>query len=258
MAQLVDAAGRPYGQALAESRFDGIIRYLSPGGASLPGKLLLPDEAQSYLDAGKTLVSNWETYAARMNEGYDAGYDDVRMAWQRHKECGGPDNAVIYFSADWDVAPGEQDNVNSYLQACIDYLGVHSVGVYGGYYTVKRVHEWNPDVYLWQTLAWSGGQEYEHIHLLQLIGYVWVGSIQCDTNDIRQDEYGQWNTHLGKENIMALIKSLVDGTEHTPEEMIAFIDYHSWRADQIITARAKLDGIKTDDESLKLVNPPTV
>lgn len=250
MSLILDAAGRPWGDAVKASQYDGIVRYLTAGGWSMPDKQLMPDEATSYIANGQTLVSNWETYANRMNEGYDAGTDDVRAAWNWHKQCGGPDNAVVYFSADWDATPDQQFNINEYLRACVEYLGVQSVGVYGGFHVVERVYEWNPAVYLWQTVAWSGGQVSEHAHLFQRLEQVYVGGIQCDVNEVLKDDYGQWNLHLGG-NEVATIKSLVDDSDMTPEQATAFIDYHSWRADRILTALANKDGIDVTDAALK-------
>ncbi|MFF2551811.1 DUF1906 domain-containing protein [Nocardia sp. NPDC058058] len=199
---ILDAASRPYGPAVKNSIYSGIVRYLSDGGSGLPGKLLLPDEAQSYLDSDQALVSNWETTAEMMLRGYDGGHADARAAWAQHKACGGPDNAVIYFSADFDASPEQQDQINAYLQACIDFLGVQSVGVYGSFYVCQRVHQWNPAVYLWQTFAWSGGQVFDAVHLYQRndLGYAWVGGCECDVNEVRKPDFGQWNIHLAGES----------------------------------------------------------
>jgi hypothetical protein len=213
---ILDAASRPYGPAVQASIYDGICRYLSDGGPALPGKLLLPDEAKSYIDNGQALVSNWETTSDMMLRGYQGGYDDVRAAWAQHKNCGGPDNAVVYFSCDFDEAPGQDTQVEQYLQACIDYLGVQSVGVYGSYYVCARVHTWNPGVYLWQTQAWSGGQIFDGIHLYQRndLGYAYVNGCACDINEARKPDFGQWNLHLGGNTVSG--PSSQPGTADTP------------------------------------------
>lgn len=250
MVQIVDAASRIYGPDLANTRYVGISRYLSDGGSTIPDKLLLPDEAKSYLDAGLTLVSNWETTSDRMKGGYSAGYEDVRKAWAVHKECGGPDNAVIYYSADFDATPDDQTQINAYLEACIEYTGVQCVGVYGSYYVVQRVHEWNPHVYLWQTLAWSGGQIYTDAHLYQTGGQDNIAGNEVDIDTVMRDDYGQWNLHLGDE--MGPVTSLVDKQEYTAEQMVGFIDYHTWRTDKLMTAIAAKQGIDTSDTALEM------
>lgn len=181
----IDCASRPYGPAVQASPYSLICRYLSDGGAGLPGKLLLPDEAQSYLANDIALVSNWETYANRMREGYNAGLADAKAAWAQHKACGGPDNAVVYFSCDYDAPESDQPAINAYLQACIDYLGVQSVGIYGGYWVVKRCKEYAPGIHIWQACAWSGGNVHPQANLYQRLGTVYVNGCACDVNEIR-------------------------------------------------------------------------
>lgn len=189
----IDCASRPYGPAVKSSPYSLVCRYLSDGGSGLPGKLLLPDEAKSYLDNDVAVVSNWETTANMMLGGYNAGAADARSAWAQHKRCGGPDNAVVYFSCDFDVAESQQATINAYLQGCIDYLGVQSVGIYGGYWVCKRAKEYNAGVHLWQTLAWSGGNIHPDVNLLQRIGTVVVNGCQCDVNEIRTPGHaGAW------------------------------------------------------------------
>lgn len=190
----IDCAGRPGGVAVAKfSPYSLICRYLSDGGASLPGKKLLPDEAADYLANDVAIVSNWETYANRAREGYDAGHSDAINAWNQHKACGGPDNVVVYFSVDYDAPESDQAGINAYFQACVDYLGVQSVGVYGGYWVCKRVKEAFPGVHIWQTKAWSGSNEHPEANLLQRIGFVTVGGVECDVNEIRTPgDAGAW------------------------------------------------------------------
>ena len=239
---LLDAASRPYGPAVKASIYDGISRYLSDGGSGLPGKLLLPDEAQSYISNDQALVSNWETTADMMLGGYDQGKSDAQSAWTQHKNCGGPDGAVVYFSADFDASPDRQAQINAYLQGCVDYLGAHSVGVYGSYYVCQRVHAWNPNIYLWQTQAWSGGQVLDGIHLYQRndLGYAVVAGCQCDINEIRRpDDFGQWNIHIGAQLVSKPAPALAgppaipdpgttDGRVHDVWQQLFGIDGKRW------------------------------
>ena len=215
---LLDAASRLYGPAVKASIYSGISRYLSDGGSGLPDKMLVPDEAKSYLDADQALLSNWETTADMMLRGYSGGAADVRAAWAQHKLCGGPDGAVVYFSCDFDEAPNQDVDIEGYLQACIDYLGVESVGIYGSYYVCERVHAWNPGVYLWQTEAWSGGQIFDGIHLYQRndLPYAVVGGCQCDVNEIRKPDFGQWNLHLGGNTVTTPANTTTAATPAAP------------------------------------------
>ncbi|WP_051194092.1 DUF1906 domain-containing protein [Nocardia jiangxiensis] len=240
---LLDAASRPYGPAVKASIYNGICRYLSDGGSGLPGKLLLPDEAQSYIDNDQALVSNWETTADMMLGGYNQGKSDAAAAWAQHKNCGGPDGAAIYFSCDFDEAPGQDAQIEQYLQGCLDQIGAWGkVGIYGSFYICQRVHAWNPNIYLWQTEAWSGGQVFDGIHLYQRndLGYAWVGGCECDINEIRRpDDFGQWNIHLGGNTMSQPVSSQIEnylGVQVDRDFMLAWVDKREARNEQLLSA----------------------
>ncbi|MFI5542068.1 glycoside hydrolase domain-containing protein, partial [Nocardia sp. NPDC051900] len=55
------AGGRPDPDAIKANGYRFVVRYLSSGGPSLPGKQLLPWEADALRAAGIEIVSNWET-----------------------------------------------------------------------------------------------------------------------------------------------------------------------------------------------------
>ncbi|UGC97997.1 DUF1906 domain-containing protein [Rhodococcus phage P19] len=220
-----------------------VVRYLTDGGASLPGKQLLGGEASDLLNADIGIVSNWETWADRMGEGRDAGYSDVRKAWDYHKSIGGTDTAAIYFSADWDATEQDSVRIHEYLQQCINYLGIERVGIYGGYHVVKRARDTFPGLKVWQTLAWSGGNVLDDIELLQRIGFVNVAGVQCDVNELRKPgKVGAWQDsnqpEPEKENTVG-IESLVDHKVYTPEEMTQFIDLHCFRQTAMLAALCK-------------------
>lgn len=230
----VDCAGRPYGEAVAQSPYSLICRYLSDGGASLPGKQLHPDEAADYIGHDVALVSNWETYETRMSEGHDAGYQDARTAWNVHKACGGPDGATVYFSCDYDSPESDQVGINAYLQGAVDYLGIDSVGIYAGFHVARRARAAFPGLKVWQTAAWSGGNVLNDIQLYQRIGFAWVGGSQCDVNEIRTPgRVGAWQDQLptsAKDYEMGTITSLVDGKVMTPEETLGYVDLHAYQS----------------------------
>lgn len=188
------AGGRPDPTAIAAAGYSFVVRYLSDGGSSLPGKLLTPEEADRLRAAGVDIVGNWETTAKRMLEGYAAGEHDAYAALSQVQLCSGNEAAPIYFSADWDATPEEQHQINAYLQACGDVLGGPShVGIYGGYWPCTRAAEAELVGYVWQTGAWSGDNIYDSMNLYQRIGYVWVDGVQCDVNEARTENFGQWS-----------------------------------------------------------------
>jgi hypothetical protein len=52
------AAGRPGGAVIRAAGFDFVVRYLSDGGLTLPGKLLTPAEADDLRADRVSIVSN--------------------------------------------------------------------------------------------------------------------------------------------------------------------------------------------------------
>ena len=74
------AGGRPGGAALKAQGYDFACRYLSSGGPGLPGKLLLPNEANDLRAAGVDVVSNFESTATTMLGGAAQGAADAQQA----------------------------------------------------------------------------------------------------------------------------------------------------------------------------------
>jgi glycoside hydrolase-like protein/putative peptidoglycan binding protein len=185
------AGGRPGGQAIMANGYQFVVRYLSDGGPRLPGKLLTADEYADLQRAGVAVCCNWETSATRMLGGRVAGRADAQTASGVCQTLGHPNDRPIYFSADWDVAPGQQGAVDDYLRGAAEVIGLARAGVYGGYWAVKRCLDNGTARWGWQTGAWSGGNVDPRIHLYQRIGYVTVGGVQCDVNEARQLDFGQ-------------------------------------------------------------------
>lgn len=197
------AGGRPGAAVIAEAGYQFVVRYLSHGGPSLPGKMLLPEEAQDYRAHGVEIVSNFETYADRMKEGRDAGVQDATAALAQVLACGGSAGRPIYFSADWDASEEDQPAIDEYLRGAGQVIGDGQVGIYGGYWPVKRALDNKTARWAWQAQAWSGGNLDPRIHLLQRNsdGYAGVGGVECDVNEARATDYGQWS--IEQENPMS-------------------------------------------------------
>jgi hypothetical protein len=198
------AGGRPDPAAIRAAGYEFVVRYLSDGGPNLPGKLLTPDEADRLRAAGVEIVSNWETYADRMLEGWQAGVDDANAALAQVLRCGGQRDRPIYFSADWDAFESQQRAIDDYLRGAATVIGEDNVGVYGGYWVVKRCLDNGTARWGWQAEAWSGGNVDSRAQLLQLnnTGYAWVGGVQCDINKATTADYGQWSAN-GEDDDMA-------------------------------------------------------
>jgi peptidoglycan hydrolase-like protein with peptidoglycan-binding domain len=181
--------GRPdIGGMLAEG-YTFVLRYLSYDDT---GKNLSYNEAQSYLNAGIDIVSNWEYDAHAPLNGYSQGVRDAEEAARQHLDCGGPADAPIYFSVDWDASPEEQGVINEYMQGCADVVGLARVGVYAGYWPHVRCLDAGVAVYGWQTYAWSGGNWDPRAHVRQVQNGVYVAGAEVDINTAHFDNFGQW------------------------------------------------------------------
>lgn len=187
------AAGRPGGQAIRAAGFDFAVRYLSPGGPTLPGKLLTTEEAADLRAHEVSIVSNWETTATRMLDGFQAGVTDARAAVAQVLRCGGRTDRPVYFSVDFDATPAQQLPINAYLDGAATVLGREWVGIYGGYWPVSRALDAGAARWAWQTDAWSGSNVETRRHLRQTRRQVVVGGVVCDVNEAEADDFGQWD-----------------------------------------------------------------
>ncbi|MEU6582742.1 glycoside hydrolase domain-containing protein [Nocardia sp. NPDC046763] len=187
------AGGRPAPQAIADAGYAFVVRYLCDGGPDLPGKLLTPEEACGLRAAGVSIVSNWETTAERMLDGYAAGADDARAALAQAQACGAPAGRPVYFSADFDAAPEQQPAIDDYLRGAASVLGPDCVGIYGGFWPVSRALDAGTARWGWQTDAWSGGQLDPRCAIHQRIEQATVDGVSCDVNETQVDDFGQWD-----------------------------------------------------------------
>ncbi|MEV0297239.1 DUF1906 domain-containing protein [Nocardia sp. NPDC050710] len=187
------AGGRPGGAAIRAAGYDFVVRYLTPGGPSLPGKQLTPEEADDLRAHGISIVSNWETTATRMLDGYAAGVVDARAGLAQVLRCGGRRDRPIYFSADFDATPQDQLRIDDYLNGAASVLGGANVGIYGGYWSVSRALDAGSAVWAWQTVAWSGTNVETRRNIFQTGRQVLVGGVVCDVNEAETVDFGQWD-----------------------------------------------------------------
>jgi hypothetical protein len=193
------AGGRPGGAAIRAAGYDFVVRYLSDGGPSLPGKLLTPAEAVDLRAYGISIVSNWETTANRMLDGYVAGVHDASVALAQVLACGGRVDRPIYFSVDFDATPAEQVPIDDFLRGAASVLGAQNVGIYGGYWPIHRALDNKTAAWTWQTDAWSGGNVEFRRNLHQFVRQVVVGGVSCDVNEAFTADFGQWDYYPTQE-----------------------------------------------------------
>lgn len=182
------AWGKPGPAALRAAGAKFVCRYLSND----TGKNLSVSEAKSLSAAGIDIVVVWETTAQRALAGKAAGASDAKAAEAQAKACGMPAGRPIYFAVDWDATEGQQSKINAYLDGAASVLGTARVGIYGGYYPVKRALDGGHATWAWQTLAWSGGQWDSRAHIQQYSNGHRIAGVGCDYNHAIKADYGQW------------------------------------------------------------------
>jgi hypothetical protein len=187
------AGGVPSAAAIKAAGYGFVARYLTDGGPGLPGKLLKKPEYDALVAADVAVVVNYETTADRMKRGYAAGVDDATSAQATLEGIGYPaDERPVMFSADWDATESDQVAIDSYLRGAASVIGVDRVGIYGGYYVVKRCLDNGTATWAWQAGAWSGGQIEPRAHIYQHIVTVVVDGIPCDVNEaMMRPDFGQ-------------------------------------------------------------------
>jgi hypothetical protein len=185
------AWSHPSPAALKKAGITFACRYL----ATDTSKALSKAEAAALAEVGIWSVVVWETTAKRMLTGKLGGVADAKAAAAQAAACGMPPSRPIYFAADWDATLGQQTAINAYLDGAASVLGRARVGIYGGYYPVKRALDAGKAVWAWQTRAWSGGQWDQRAHIRQG-AYVTIGGVQCDANTAMKSDVGQWMPDL--------------------------------------------------------------
>lgn len=192
MAQALDySAGAPSGAAVKEAGYAGVIRYAgTPGHAKNITKAEYDDMAGS--DIGVALV--YEHLAGDALNGFGAGQAAARTIQADAANFGFPPSRPYYFTVDQQISMESQFTaVMSYLDGAATVIGHSRVGVYGQESVVRRAVLGGHATYGWQTAAWSAGLRFDGAHLFQHVGYVYVGNVECDSNDILAPDWGQHN-----------------------------------------------------------------
>lgn len=139
---------------------------------------------------GIAVVLVFETTADRALEGYWAGKHDATAAATQAAGVGLA-GAPIYFAVDFDALASQQTKINAYLDGAASFIGRNRVGVYGGYWVVKRCLDEGKARYAWQTYAWSGGRWEPRAHIRQYRNGVKTFGIDCDFDESQKTDYGQ-------------------------------------------------------------------
>ncbi|GAA0286868.1 hypothetical protein GCM10009527_097970 [Actinomadura nitritigenes] len=183
------AWGRPGAAALRAAGKRFACRYLSH---DTTGKNLNRGEAIELSAGGIALVVVWEHAAARALAGHDAGREDARDADAQARACGMPSDRPIYFAVDFDASPSQQAAINAYLDGAASVIGRGRVGIYGGYWPVKRALDAGKARWAWQTYAWSGSRWDPRAQLQQYDNGERIAGVDLDLDRAMVADYGQW------------------------------------------------------------------
>jgi hypothetical protein len=196
MIQGIDySMGMPSSAALRG--FDFACRYTGYTSPGLPqSKILTLAEAKDISYKGLSIVSNFEWYANRPNEGWFAGEADAHTAMQYHAAAGGPKNAALYFSVDF--LPADLTPIGRYFQGIASVMDLEWIGGYGPYKVIKYLREQNLISWCWQTYAWStdstGTYWYEGNHIEQYHnGVALSDGTVVDLDRAMFPQFGQWS-----------------------------------------------------------------
>jgi hypothetical protein len=247
-------------------------RYVSSSTKLIGGhtKNLSRAEADALHAAGVATVTNWEWSATDAVNGYSTGAEYARRAKQMHADCGGPPDAPIYFSVDYDTRPlldKSLETIRQYFLGITSVLGKARTGIYGGYHVVGLAHDgWGGEGrwcdWYWQTYAWSSGRWHSYNHIEQYNnGEIVAGTGGIDLDRGKVIDYGQWGVddvaltteeHNWLENVYLadFYGGLSCGREVDPDgggirppanSFVAKLDYAMGRLDTILAAVGKVD-----------------
>jgi hypothetical protein len=177
----------PGGAALQAAGIEFACRYLSHD----TGKNLSRAEADDLAAHGVWCVVVWESTANRALSGRSGGITDAQTALAQATAYGMPSGRPVYFATDWDVTPAQQAAVNAYLDGAGSVLGRGRIGVYGGYYAVKRALDGGHAALGWQTFAWSGGQ-WDPRAAIRQGNQKKINGVSVDLDTALVPDYGQW------------------------------------------------------------------
>jgi hypothetical protein len=181
------AWSHPGGAALQKAGKKFACRYLSADAS----KNLTRTEADDLAAHGIWSVVVWETSANRALGGRSAGASDAQRAAAQAKAAGMPDGRPIYFAVDFDATQTQQILIDAYLDGAASVIGRDRVGIYGGYYPVKRALDAGKAKWAWQTIAWSGGQ-WDPRAVIRQGAQMSINGVSCDLNTATADDFGQW------------------------------------------------------------------
>jgi Domain of unknown function (DUF1906) len=184
------AAGPPAATAVHNAGYRGVIRYVG-----FPRrKCISKAEYLDHMAHGVAVAAVFEDLAGDALAGSSGGRRAAQLARGWCGQIGFPAGRPIYYACDIDLtSTGDFARALDYIEAVSKVEGPDRVGVYGEADLLVKAHAAGLARYFWLTGArgWSPGRDYPAAQLRQHVGYVQVGGVECDLNEIRATDWGQ-------------------------------------------------------------------
>lgn len=203
------STSRPSISQLKAANVTSVGRYIGwdsvPGYPSI-GKNITKTEANSLISAGISIFLAFEYAPDAAARGLSQGTVDGHLAMKQLAALDAPPTMAVYFAIDYDIPdydPGLSDTpanavaklgpVAKYFQAINALKCPYKVGVYGGFYAVKRVMDAKLATLAWQATAWSGGNIDSRAVLYQTTRSAPIPGADVDIRLLPMvADFGQW------------------------------------------------------------------
>lgn len=204
------STSRPSIGQLKAAGITAVGRYIGwdsvPGYGSI-GKNITTAEASSLITNGIAIFLAFEYAADAAAHGAPQGSADGHLAKTQLAALDAPPDMAVYFAVDYDIpdyAPALPDIVSNaraklgpvgdYFSAINAQRNAYEVGIYGGYYAVRRCLDAGLATKAWQATAWSGGLLDARAVLYQTLAAAPIsgGDIDVREHAATVPDYGQW------------------------------------------------------------------
>ncbi len=223
---------RPGGAAIKAAGNEFVMRYVPYPGDG--GKGLTAAEVEDYRANGLDIGLVFESTAARHLAGFGAGAVDGLQSMKSAKALGFPDDCAVYFAVDFDASADQMTIIDDYQRGAASILTAARVGIYGSYRVIDLTSLSNT-TWLWQTYAWSHGQEHPRRHVYQYENGVTLNGGEVDLCEAYGTEQGLWKaqeeemgmTAEERADLDAFKRAVFAGKEQpgTDEERTAYANF---------------------------------
>jgi hypothetical protein len=176
---------------LKTAGYDFVIRYVAP---SVPGKSVGSAEVAACHQAGLDMGFVYEVDGTSWRGGKSAGMADATVARAYLASLGAPAETCVYYAIDEPVDPSQLPTVIDWIAGLYLASPPYGVGVYGQYSVMAAARQVFPQVYTWQTVAWSNGLVYGNLDLFQDLPSTFEG-VGVDVDNAYLRDFGQWPAH---------------------------------------------------------------